>query len=205
MGDQKNEAGSPSHATRGTVIGAFGVTEADPGTTGVDRGKPSEVIHQAIRDACSRRFGVVDSQFLCQSVSSVQTRSALVFKSDTSVAEVLVGLRSSKRGSVLLVDTLGKLEGIFTERDFVQRLGDCYAAQASAQISRFMTKDPAVILPEHTIAYALNLMSQGGFRHLPLVDQHSVPVGVLSVKDVVDHIVDSLTRDLLGFEPANSL
>ena len=32
-------------------------------------------------------------------------------------------------------------------------------------------------------------MSHGGFRHVPIVDQDDVPIGIVSVKDVVDHIV----------------
>ena len=32
-------------------------------------------------------------------------------------------------------------------------------------------------------------MSHGGFRHVPIVDQDDIPIGIISVKDVVDHIV----------------
>jgi CBS domain-containing protein len=43
-------------------------------------------------------------------------------------------------------------------------------------------------------------MSHGGFRHIPIVDDEKRPIGVLSVKDIVDLIVTKMTDDLLGFE-----
>jgi CBS domain-containing protein len=63
-----------------------------------------------------------------------------------------------------------------------------------------MTKDPIAQTPDITVAFALNLMSQGGFRHLPLVDERNIPVGILSVKDMMDFIVGSFVEGLLNFD-----
>jgi CBS domain-containing protein len=63
-----------------------------------------------------------------------------------------------------------------------------------------MTKEPMTVTPEVTLAYALNLMSQGGFRHLPVVDDAGRPSGVLSVKDVIDLIVSQFVEDALALE-----
>jgi len=64
-------------------------------------------------------------------------------------------------------------------------------------IESVMTKDPVCERPETTVAYALNLMSHGGFRHLPIVDQDMMPIGILSVKDVVDYLVGKMMEGLV--------
>ena len=53
----------------------------------------------------------------------------------------------------------------------------------------FMTKDPVKELPGASLAFALSVMSHGGFRHVPIVDEDNIPIGIVSVKDVVDFFV----------------
>lgn len=53
--------------------------------------------------------------------------------------------------------------------------------------------------PDTSIAYALNLMSHGGFRHLPVVDEQGKAIGVVSVRDVLDRISELLVQDLMNF------
>lgn len=60
--------------------------------------------------------------------------------------------------------------------------------------------NPVTISPETTIAYALNLMSHGGFRHLPVVDEQGLAIGVISVRDILDRISELLVQDLMSFE-----
>jgi CBS domain-containing protein len=64
-----------------------------------------------------------------------------------------------------------------------------------------MTEDPEVLTPDDPIAYALNKMSVGGFRHVPLVDRARRPVGIVSVKDIVDYLVDIFANDVLTVPP----
>ena len=49
-----------------------------------------------------------------------------------------------------------------------------------------MTPQPDTLNASATIAYALNKMSLGGFRHIPVVDAAGKPTGVLSVRNIVD-------------------
>ena len=67
---------------------------------------------------------------------------------------------------------------------------------SAAMVEDFMTKDPVRESPEASIAFALNLMSHGGFRHVPIVDQDNIPIGIISVKDVVDHIVKCMLEEI---------
>src|SRR5438477_10477753 len=86
-----------------------------------------------------------------------------------------------------LVVTNNQLVGIITERDLLLKLEQ---GDLDRPVSQLMTPDPEVLGLADPIAYALNKMSVGGFRHIPLVDATGRPVGIVSVKDIVDYIVD---------------
>ena len=73
------------------------------------------------------------------------------------------------------------------------------AGSLDAPAAGLMTRNPVTLPPDGSIAFALNLMSQGGFRHLPIVDQDRIPLGVISVKDVIDYLVEAYTTALLDF------
>jgi len=160
----------------------------------------SEQLGRAIQLACDRRIGVLDGGFLCQSVSVLNPQKPVCAPESASVREALALLRAKRMGCILITDSAGKLSGIFSERDVVLKIDLENAAQLGLPISELMTKDPICGSFETTMAFALNLMSQGGFRHIPIVDKEHKPVGMISVKDVVDRIVATFVEDVMSFE-----
>jgi CBS domain-containing protein len=160
----------------------------------------AQKINEAIRHACSRNFGVLDSAFLCQSVSVLEPGAPICVREECAVSEVLSIMRAHKKGCVLVTGAGKKLTGIFSERDVLLKIVEESNGSGARPIRELMTRDPIAQPPDITIAFALNLMSQGGFRHLPLVDGEGSPIGIISVKDVVDYIVSTLVDDLLNFE-----
>jgi CBS domain-containing protein len=119
---------------------------------------------------------------------------------DTALAAVVEAFQTRSIGSVLITHANGTLAGIFTERDCVRRALPDFTTNQARPVSEFMTKDPVAQPPDITIAFALNLMSEGGFRHLPLVDSDNHPVGIISVRDMMDFIVGTFIDELLKFE-----
>jgi len=158
-----------------------------------------EVIHSQLRDACQNRLGVLDLNFLCKSLGQLHPQSPILVQEDAKIQEVVTLIKEDKNGCVLVVNPTEELVGIFTERDYIHRVHGVADAE-SRSVAEFMTPDPISQPIEATVAFGLNLMSHGGFRHLPVVDGENHPVGILSVKDVIDYIVNSYTEDLLNFE-----
>jgi CBS domain-containing protein len=64
-----------------------------------------------------------------------------------------------------------------------------------------MTRQVETLTPDDPIAFALQRMSVGGFRHVPLVDAAGRPVGILSVKDIVDYFAENFPREVLNIPP----
>lgn len=158
-----------------------------------------EELHSSIRQACHTNIGVFENEFLCRSVGALDPSDPVTIQSGASVAEVMRILQDNRMGCVLVVSNAGVLEGIFTERDYVLKVWGVEGADAQ-QIEDYLTPNPITVTPEETVAYVLNLMSLGGFRHLPIVDDEKKPIGVLSVKNIVDFMVHSFTQELLDFE-----
>jgi CBS domain-containing protein len=63
---------------------------------------------------------------------------------------------------------------------------------SKAAVADYMTPDPRSLTKETPIKHALQLMSVHGFRHLPLVDEEGQPEGVISFRDVVRYMKESL-------------
>ena len=157
-------------------------------------------INQALQLMCQSRVGVLDSNFLCQSLSAVGPREPLCVSANATLREVAHCLEKEQVGCILITDESRRVKGIFSERDWILKISLREAALIETTISQHMTADPVTAEMDTTLAFALNLMSHGGFRHLPIVDSDKRAVGVVSVKDIIDHIVERMTEDLLSFE-----
>ncbi len=48
-----------------------------------------------------------------------------------------------------------------------------------------MTPDPVSVGPDKPFGHALHLMFEGGFRHMPVVDRHRRPIGIVSARDAL--------------------
>jgi len=91
-------------------------------------------------------------------------------------------------GGLLIVDN-GKLEGIFTERDYARKLILKGKSSMNTPISELMTKNPFTIAPDNTIEDCMDMMTSRHIRHLPVVDGEKL-IGIISIGDVVKHIIE---------------
>ena len=93
--------------------------------------------------------------------------------------------------------------GVFTERDVITRTvfrGD----SATANVEVVTAKAPETLEATDNIAFVLNKMSVGGYRHIPIVDDSGTPVGVLSVRDIVDFLADLFPQEILNLPPSDN-
>ena len=145
-----------------------------------------------------------DKSLLREPLKTLQTRPPLVFSPGASVTEAMREMQQERRGCVLITEdgTQGTpLIGIFTERDVLLRIVDRGRNPASLALREVMTADPEALPHEASIAWVLNKMAVGGFRHVPVVDAEGRPVIVVSVRDVVGFLVDFFPGEILNLPP----
>lgn len=83
-----------------------------------------------------------------------------------------------------------QLAGIFTSRDFVNRVAAVRADPAQLTLGDVMTPMPRTLRPRDPVAFAINWMAVEGFRNVPIVDDAGDVKGVLTVWDVMRHLED---------------
>lgn len=134
-------------------------------------------------------------------IRSLQLGPAITLPQGATLQQVVATLQERHIGCVLLVGDDGKLAGIFTERDLLTKVAGRRLDWQQERVTNYMTSDPETLRLDDRIAWALNLMNMGGYRHVPLTDEAGRPVGVVSVKDIVDFIVDLFPAAVLNLPP----
>lgn len=139
-------------------------------------------------------------------IQDVSTSPPVTLPADASVAKALETMRKKKVGAVMVVAKKRprKLVGILTERDLVQRVLP-KKGYGRLTLEKVMTPAPEALRAQDGLAYALNRMSVGRFRHVPIVDDLGVPVGMLSIRDVIDFVVELVPEQVLNLPPEPEL
>lgn len=141
----------------------------------------------------------LSSDFLDEPIGSLMLQPPVCVDGAEKVTKVLLGMAARNHGSVLIVED-GRLAGIFSERDFVRRVFGRLDPDVTP-IGEVMTRDPEALRLEHSIAFVLNKMTVGGFRHVPIIDSDARPVGVVSVKDIVRLVAARFPSHVLPVPP----
>lgn len=141
-------------------------------------------------------IGAIDNRFLGKSIGLLNPEPPIVADANATLFDALTLLQQHKTGSVAIVDGEKKLCGIFTERDAVLKVALKGHDLKQVKISTVMTKSPKTASMTTTVAFALHMMSQGGYRHIPIVDEENFPLAMISVKDILDHLAATVLQDL---------
>jgi CBS domain-containing protein len=144
----------------------------------------------------ARRLG---EGILGSSIRALEPRPAVCLSQEATIREALSVMAKERIGAVL-VETEGRAAGIFTERDVLRRVV-LQGVDHGRPLREVMTRDPETLRADDGIAFALNRMIVGGYRHIPVVDDHGRPVAVLSLREVVSFIVELLPGRVLNLPP----
>ena len=118
-------------------------------------------------------------------VSSVMVTEKLVTAAPaTTVSDAARLMASHNVGAVLIVES-DRLVGIFTERDAVFRVVAPGRDVKTTPIAEVMTKSPQTVGPERSFGFALLMMQENSFRHVPVVVDGK-PVGIVSSRSALD-------------------
>jgi CBS domain-containing protein len=149
----------------------------------------------------SERPRVFDATLLEAPAAVLQARRARILRREDSVTDAVRAMQKEHRGVVLITEDgtdATPVVGIFTERDVLFRVVDGGRNPAAIRLEHVMTTPPDCLGDDGSVADVLRLMSVGGFRHVPLVDGRGRPVGVVSVRDVVDLLVEAFPSEILN-------
>lgn len=133
-------------------------------------------------------------------IGQIVRRQPVRVSPDAFLGEVVSALRERGRGAVL-VEENGQVTGIFSERDVMLRIDHGDPSWQSRQVREVMTKVPRTIREDQPIEDAINSMLTGGHRHLPIVDASGHLLGIVSIRDILIHIVGFFPADFINLPP----
>jgi CBS domain-containing protein len=106
-----------------------------------------------------------------------------------------VKLLSSRRiGAVLIRGAGGRLAGILSERDIVRAIAEQGAAALTSSVGQVMTRNVATCGEDDSIASIMERMTEGKFRHMPVLAKGEL-IGLVSIGDVVKQRVGEIEQE----------
>ena len=129
----------------------------------------------------------LEESLLRDPVSVLNPKQPVTVTVHSTLGEAIAKMISQSVGALLVLGADGELVGILTERDFLTKVAGA-PDFASRPVRDFMTARPETTALGDPLAFALSKMDGGGYRHLPITAAGK-PVGVVSVRDMLRHLV----------------
>lgn len=139
---------------------------------------------------------------LTEPIRGLGFREPICIRPDTAVRDATAAMNDAHVGCILVTEG-DRLIGILTERDILKKVVGQLDLDSS--VGQIMTPNPETVGMDDGIAYALNKMHIGGYRHIPVLDRQGRPVGVVSIRDVVRFIVSLFPAAVLNVPPEPGL
>ena len=121
---------------------------------------------------------------------------------ETTIADAINLMIASRVGAVAVVDKDNKVAGIFTERDVLKKFALSGKNPQKAEIREFMNTPVMMATVSTSAGEALEVMVDKHIRHLPVVDDQTRLLGILSIRNLLQSQVDELRQELDSLETA---
>ena len=108
-------------------------------------------------------------------------------------------MRTRRLGCALVCEQ-GRLIGLFTERDLLNKvIGE--PVNYSTAVEQVMTVNPAKLSLDDSVFAAMRVMKEGDYRNIPLVDGEGTAAGVVTVRDLVTYFAEHFPKEALNLPP----
>lgn len=128
----------------------------------------------------------------------IENQQLLTAPAETTISEAARLMKQSHVGAMVVVEDK-HLIGIFTERDALFRVLAEGRNPQTTTLGDVMTRDPQSVAPDKPLGYALHMMYEGGFRHVPVVENGRL-LGIVSARDALGTELTEFESDLLRRE-----
>lgn len=126
----------------------------------------------------------------------VEGQTVISAVAETSVRAAAIAMANSKIGAIVVVDDNGQLAGLFTERDVLNRVVAKGLDPDKTLLSAVMTSQLQTAAPDKPLSHALHMMFEGGFRHVPVVE-NGRPIGMVSARNALGLEICQFEKELV--------
>jgi CBS domain-containing protein len=135
-----------------------------------------------------RKDDAFQSVMMTAPVSELLTGKDLLVASTTDSIQKVVGTFQKEKKDCVLIYKKKKLVGILSYRDLLRKVVGKYNDLSKVKVEQIMTPNPEYVKADHPIAYMVNKMAMGGYRHVPVLAEDGAPLSIVSIKDVLGYL-----------------
>jgi CBS domain-containing protein len=123
--------------------------------------------------------------------TAIRSKSSgvVTVSADDSIQALAGTLLENHIGAVPVVDGGGGIVGMISERDLVRGLATKGADIVNMTVRNLMTADVVACKSSDSLSDIKEMMTEGRFRHMPVIEEGEL-VGVITIRDVVEHMVE---------------
>ncbi|MEP2782358.1 MAG: CBS domain-containing protein [Pseudoruegeria sp.] len=154
------------------------------------RGDDNRSSSQSAESALSKSNATVST------ILDEKGRNVFAVRPQDTIATATQLMKEKGIGAVVVKDAAGVLVGILSERDIVRQLADTPGETLDQIVDSVMTKDPVTCTPDELLVEMMKRMSEGKFRHLPVLDGGGLG-GMITIGDVVSYRLRELEYEAL--------
>ncbi len=148
----------------------------------------------------SRRKSIGKAVSLDDPISSLALGDFSVLSQDEKLSNIIKILQDEHLACVILENN-DKISGIFSERDILNKIVGFRLDLKKESVLKYMTANPETLHMKDSIAFALNKMTAGGFRHVPIVDNNQKTVAVVCITDIINHLGEYYFNEIFNLPP----
>lgn len=132
-------------------------------------------------------------------IRHLSLREPAMVERHASIHDAVEAMKTHSLGCALVCDG-GKLIGLFTERDLLNKvIGE--PVEYDHSIEKVMTANPAKLSLDDSVIEVMRLMEEGDYRNIPLVDDEGRAAGVVTVRDLVSYFAEHFPKEALNLPP----
>jgi CBS domain-containing protein len=132
---------------------------------------------------------------LVKHILGAKGRDIVAIAIDATLSEAAQLLARRRIGAVIVRGPRGELAGILSERDVVRAVSEESAGALGRPVSAYMTREVATCCEADSIDILMEMMTQGRFRHIPVIDEQDQLLGIVSIGDVVKSRIEETVRE----------
>ena len=114
---------------------------------------------------------------------------------DAPLVEAARRLRGPDAELVVVCDEQGRMRGVITKTDVVDRISHCSGASCTRPAASVMTREVVCCRPERSLREVWDVMKSRGLKHVPVSDAEGLAIGVLSARAVMQALVEETARE----------
>ena len=131
---------------------------------------------------------VIQNIMMTNPISDLITGKDLLVASPTDSIQKIVRILQKENKNCILIYKKHHLVGIISNRDILHRVVGKYKDLSKIKAEDIMTKNPEYVTGDSPIAFVINKMAMGGYRHVPVLQEDGAPLSIIIIKDVLGYL-----------------